>query len=187
MTALNENIYLYQQFPLEFLFAVLQWVNGIAENIFSWTFAAGSGHYARKMAGKNKNHGKLLPRASVDARDAGHDARAFRPRPRSDQRPLHGPVRLFDVGSSGVRLQASVASAVRPQGAGRRGSGHGAKPALPVRGGAGTARRAYGTRACASVLTRSTRGLCAGASPGFTRPCSAAGFWTTGACSAISL
>ncbi|MCY3985131.1 MAG: hypothetical protein OXE85_14595, partial [Roseovarius sp.] len=77
------------------------------------------------------------------------------------------------------------AFAVRPQGARRRGSGHGAKPARPVRGGAGAARRAYGTRACASVLARSTRGLCAGASPGFTRPWGAAGFWTTGACTAI--
>ena len=66
-----------QQFPLEFLFVVLQWFNWIAENIFSWTFAAGSGYYAKKTAGKSKNHGKLLPQASVDARDAGHDARAF--------------------------------------------------------------------------------------------------------------
>ena len=37
-----------QQFPLEFLFVVLQWFNLIAENIFSWTFAAGSGYYAKK-------------------------------------------------------------------------------------------------------------------------------------------
>ncbi|MCY4208156.1 MAG: hypothetical protein OXD29_09440, partial [Roseovarius sp.] len=57
-----------QQFPLEFLFVVLQWFNWIAENIFSWTFAAGSGYYAKKTAGKSKNHGKLLPQASVDAR-----------------------------------------------------------------------------------------------------------------------
>ncbi|MCY4315154.1 MAG: hypothetical protein OXC66_03430, partial [Roseovarius sp.] len=60
----------YQQFPLEFLFVVLQWFNGIAENIFSWTFAAGSGHYDKKTSGKSKNHEKLLPQASVDARDA---------------------------------------------------------------------------------------------------------------------
>ncbi|MCY3985177.1 MAG: hypothetical protein OXE85_14825, partial [Roseovarius sp.] len=44
---------------------------------------------------------------------------------------------------------------------------------------------AYGKRTCASVLARSTRGLCGGASPGFTRPWGAAGFWTTGACPAI--
>ncbi|MCY4207632.1 MAG: hypothetical protein OXD29_06735, partial [Roseovarius sp.] len=56
-----------QQFPLEILFVVLQWFNWIAENIFSWTFAAGSGHYDKKTAGKSKNHGKLLPQASVDA------------------------------------------------------------------------------------------------------------------------
>ena len=134
---------------------------------------------------ESKNHGKLLPRASDDARDAGHDAIAFRPRPRSDQRPLHEPVRLFDVGPCGVRLQASVAFAVRPQGAGRRGSSHGAKPARPVRRGAGAAAVSIRTRTCASVLTRSTRGPRAGASPGFTRPCGAAGFWTTGACTAI--
>ncbi|MCY3982610.1 MAG: hypothetical protein OXE85_01685, partial [Roseovarius sp.] len=63
-----------QQFPLEILLVVLQWVRWIAENIFSWTFAAGSGHYDKKTSGKRKNHGKLLPQASVDARDAGHDA-----------------------------------------------------------------------------------------------------------------
>ncbi|MCY3983069.1 MAG: hypothetical protein OXE85_04035, partial [Roseovarius sp.] len=35
----------FQQFPLEFLFVVLQWFNLIAENIFSWTFAVEIGHY----------------------------------------------------------------------------------------------------------------------------------------------
>ncbi|MCY3982873.1 MAG: hypothetical protein OXE85_03025, partial [Roseovarius sp.] len=59
-----------QRFPPEFLFVVLQWFRWIAENIFSWTFAAEIGHYAKKTSGKSKNHGKLLPRASVDARDA---------------------------------------------------------------------------------------------------------------------
>ncbi|MCY4208619.1 MAG: hypothetical protein OXD29_11805, partial [Roseovarius sp.] len=37
-----------QRFPLEFLFVVLQWFRWIAENIFSWTFAAEIGHYDRK-------------------------------------------------------------------------------------------------------------------------------------------
>ena len=43
-----------QQFPLEILFVVLQWFNWIAENIFSWTFAAGIGHYAKKNVRQEK-------------------------------------------------------------------------------------------------------------------------------------
>ena len=114
-------------------------LDGLPKTFFRGLLPPKSVIMPKKTSGKSKNHGKLLPRASVDARDAGHDARAFRPRPRSDQPPPHQPFRLFDVGPCGVRLQASVASAVRPQGAGRRGSGHGAKPARPVRRRAGFA------------------------------------------------
>ncbi|MCY4207804.1 MAG: hypothetical protein OXD29_07615, partial [Roseovarius sp.] len=46
-----------QQFPLEFLFVVLQWVRWIAENIFSWTFAAEIGHCDRKRQAREKTTG----------------------------------------------------------------------------------------------------------------------------------
>ena len=74
------------------------------------------------------------PRASVDARDAEDDARAFRRRPRSNQDPRHGPFRLSDVGPRGVLLQDAVSVAVRPKRPRRRGSGDDRESPLPVRG-----------------------------------------------------
>ena len=80
---------------------------------------------------------KTLPRASVDARDAEDDAKAFRRHPRFGQGPRRGPLRLPHVGSCGVLLQDAVSVAVRPKHPRRRGSGDGRESPLPVRGGAG--------------------------------------------------
>ena len=171
-----------QQFPLEFLFVVLQWFNGIAENIFSWTFAAEIGYYAKKTSGKR-------------AKTAGNSFRGHLSMPgmpdmmreRFDRVP--DPISARCISLSDCLMSGLAVSGFK-------------LPSLPrfdrkVRGGEdpvmarsprslfGVARAPPDAHMGHADARASWRGPRAGASPGFTRPRGAAGFWTTGACPAI--
>ena len=145
----------------------------IAENLFARN---------RPLRGKTgrEHDKKTRPRASVDARDAEDDAKAFRRHPRFGQGPRRGPLRLPHVGSCGVLRQDAVSVAVRPKHPRRRGSGDGRESPLPVRGGAGAV--AVSIRYADARAPRRGRPPppAPGASRRCTRPCGATGRWRNG-------
>ncbi len=127
-----------QRFPTEFPFVHCQQVARPSRIFLSQTFPAES---ALLPSNRQKPSSRCpeIPFAGICRCQGRASRRAcmLRPHPRPDRHARLQPSERPDVGARGLLARDPVASEVRPAGAGRRGSGPGAEPALALRRGEG--------------------------------------------------
>ncbi len=127
-----------QRFPTGFPFVHCQQVARPSRIFLSQTFPAESA-LPRPDRQRPGSRCPEIPFAGIRRCQGRASRRAcmLRPHPRPDRHARLQPSGRPDVGARGLLARDPVASAVRPAGAGRRGSGPGAEPALALRRGEG--------------------------------------------------
>ncbi len=122
----------------DFFLFVVSWLRGSHE--FSCHRPFPPNRLCRGQTGKGRAEKcPEIPFAGIRRCQGRASRRAcmLRPHPRPDRHARLQPSGRPDVGARGLLARDPVASAVRPAGAGRRGSGPGAEPARAVRRGEG--------------------------------------------------